>query len=364
MSRFPNSRRGRPFPNSLPNPARIYEPPTSKACLDSTQLTRLEDEFRRWAASSNRHDTKLSRQRVLLIFLIIRYTAAKLNEVLDLDLNSDVLAESSSLVFGKDRTGDDELRREVRISNELLQMVIEFGMADSSIASVRSLRVDEGHVRRKFYARAEACGFSREPASPNAIRKARAVELLQNNVPMPVVQRILGHSSPNLTAAFVQLSREDMDHVANHYMEKESSRKTSARNSFFGKISCITKGDIQAEVKLTSHSGDSISTVITNTSLRRLGLKVGSLVTAEVKAPWVILEKALLKPNSSAENIFYGTITSIKRGKLTSEIILELPNGTTLCSLMTVESARRLKLKIGDNAWAVFNSFAVIIHVD
>ena len=37
---------------------------------------------------------------------------------------------------------------------------------------------------------------------------------------------------------------------------------------------------------------------------------------------------------------------------------------TGLCSITITESGRGLKLKKGDPVWALFNSFAVVLHVD
>ena len=189
-----------------------------------------------------------------------------------------------------------------------------------------------------------ACGFPKELGGPDAIRKSRAVELLQNNVPLPVVQRILGHSTPNLTAAFVSFSDEDIHQVTRFFLEKESRRKTSARNTFFGKISTIQKGDIQAKVELVTIGGYPVTTVITNDSLARLGLKAGTLITAEVKAPMVVLQKGDKEPKCSAENMFQGTIEKIIKGKVTTEYVVRIADGTQLCSLVTSESSRRLEL--------------------
>jgi molybdate transport system regulatory protein len=55
----------------------------ASSCLDSLQLEHLEREFRTWAEGSKRADVALSRKRILLIFLLIRHTGAKLHEVLD-----------------------------------------------------------------------------------------------------------------------------------------------------------------------------------------------------------------------------------------------------------------------------------------
>jgi molybdate transport system regulatory protein len=88
------------------------------------------------------------------------------------------------------------------------------------------------------------------------------------------------------------------------------------------------------------------------------------LVMAEVKAPWLTLFKGDEKPRSAAENIFHGTLHRIIRGRVTSEVIVRLPDGTELCSVITEESAKRLDLKITHPLWVVFNAFAVVLHID
>jgi molybdate transport system regulatory protein len=158
----------------------------------------------------------------------------------------------------------------VQISFELMSEIQTLLKNSAFVAEAGSLLgVDAAHVRRKFYERCVACGFEQELGSPNAIRKARAVELMRDNMPLPVVQRILGHSTPNLTASLVAFSDEDIRQVARHFIERESQRKTSASNTFFGKIGHITTGDIQSLVELVTLGGDSVATVITNTSLKR-----------------------------------------------------------------------------------------------
>lgn len=346
------------------NLARIYKVSQNDRHLDLTQLADLERAFRSWSETPARSDVRNSRQRILLIFLLIRYTAARLNEVLALDLRRDTDALKSVVVY---RHGDTENRRsrEVQISSDLISE-IQTILGDPAFFDKDRLllKVDAGHVRRKFYQRAAECGFPRSLGSPTAIRRARAVELMQNNVPLPVVQRILGHSSPNLTASFIAFSEEDVHQVARHFVERESQRKTSARNAFFGKIRRIRKGDIQSGVELVTVGGDIVTATITNNSLKRLGLKEGSLVTAEVKAPWVVLEKADVEPACTAENKFYGSVIRVHRGKLTAEFIVRMHDGTEVCSLVTEESRRKLDIRADDHVWIVFNSFAVILHTD
>jgi molybdate transport system regulatory protein len=301
--------------------ARLMAAAVAGRCLDTAQLDRLEQSFGQWAKSAARLDVQMSRQRILLVFLLIP---------------------------------------------EKLSQEIQEALADTAFRqSLGSLfKVDPGHVRRKFYERALACGFPKELGGPDALRKARAVELLQNNVPLPVVQRILGHSTPNLTAAFVSFSDDDLRQVEKFFLEKEARRRTSARNAFFGKISAIRQGDIQTRVELVTIGGYRVTTVITNDSLARLGLKTGMLITAEVKAPWVVLHTGEEEPQCSAENSFRGTIGRIIKGKITTEYVVQIADGTELCSVVTSDLSRRLDIQVNDPVWAVFTSFAVVLHLD
>ena len=330
--------------------------------LDTVQLNKMEQSFRIWVSESRREDVHLSRMRILLIFLLIRYTGAKLNEVLSLNPFRDIDYKRSLAVFGKKVGGRSS--REVQIPAALTEEIRTALNTASFKKYLESLfHVDPGHVRRKFYERATDCGFPPASGSPDVIRKSRAVELMQSNMPLPVVQKMLGHSTPNVTASYVTFSDEDMQQVAKYFIEKESHLKTSARNSFFGKISAIKKGEIQSAVEMTTIGGDKVTTIITNDSLARLGLKTGSLITAEVKAPWVILQKSDREPESTAENRFSGTIVRINKGGITNEFVVRIADGTDLCSVVNAESARQMGLRVNEQVWVTFNSFSVVLHI-
>jgi molybdate transport system regulatory protein len=196
------------------------------------------------------------------------------------------------------------------------------------------------------------------------IRKARGTELMQGNVPMPAVQKILGHSTPNLTSSYVTFSEDEIRRVTRYFMEKESSRKTSARNFFFGKIRVIKRGDIQSQVELATVEGCPVTTIITNDSLGRLGLKVGKLITAEVKAPWVVLERGDEEPECSADNRFKGIVERISGGAINTEYVVRISDGIELCSVVSTGSSKLLDLRKGDIVWALFNCYSVVLHVD
>ena len=77
--------------------------------------------------------------------------------------------------------------------------------------------------------------------------------------------------------------------------------KISARNVLPGKVSKVTLGAVNAEVKLTLEGGDEIVAIITNDSAKHLGLKEGVRAYAILKASWLILGKGLEPKKLSAQ---------------------------------------------------------------
>ncbi len=353
-----------PIPSG-PGTGNIVSETDEGECLDTAQLSRLEQSFRQWANDSHRANVYFSRQRILLLFLLIRYTAAKLNEVLALDPYEDMDEIHHAVVFhGKPADANLESRK-VSISESLFTEIRK-KLSDMPFGrdSKRMLNADPGFVRRKFYERAMECGFVKYLGGPEAIRKARAVELIQSNMPLPAVQMILGHSTSNLTSSYVSFSREDIAHTAKRFMEKESLRKSSARNAFFGKITRIVKGDIQTYIKLTTMDGHSITTVVTNDSTQRLALRKGRLITAEIKAPLIMLQRSVQEPLCSAENKLEGIIENIKWGKVNTECVVRLSETTRLCAVISTMECRNLKIRKGDAVWALFPCSSVVLHAE
>lgn len=336
----------------------------SERCLDSQQLHVLEQSFRRWAASPSRSDHRYSRDRILIIFLIIRYTGGRLNEVLSLDPARDFDLDHNTIRFGK-RPGGKDSSRSVQVPETISADIRAMTAASAAKWSGGSaFRIDPAHVRRKFYERAMAIGIPASLGTPETIRKSRAVELMRSNMPLPVIQKILGHSTPSLAASYVEFSETEVSHVAKYFADRENKRKTSARNAFFGKIARIRPGDIQALVEVVSLSGNIITSIITTDSLTRIGLKPDMLVTAEVKAPWIQLCKARKAPSCSADNLFQGTVCRLTKNHTTAEVVVRLSDGTELCAIITERIRRQLDIQDQDLLWVFFDAFAVVLHVD
>ncbi len=104
--------------------------------------------------------------------------------------------------------------------------------------------------------------------------------------------------------------------------------------------------------------------MITNDSFDHLGLKKGLLITGEVKAPSAILFAGKAVPQCSAENIFFGKLTRITKGKINTECVVRISDTTELCAIVATQEFQNNPLLEGADVWAVFSSFAVVLRLD
>ncbi len=337
--------------------------------LDLAQLSALERGFRQWMEASRRQADRHSRRRLWLIFLLLRSTGARLGEVLGLDASRDlVLAQERPCA----RFGIPPEGREVPLPADVAAE-LRAALADGELlagipgGAARLFGMDQGHVRRKFYERAEAAGIPRDLASPSVLRRTRARQLMRQDVPLPIVQRLLGQSSADLTAAFSDYSEAEAGEIVEAYLKREERRKTSARNRFFGQVTRVTSGPVVAEVEVTSLGGFKVYSVVTRESVERLGIAPGVLATADIKAPWVQMSAGAEEPVSTAANRYPATVRRVvtgpaHSGEVVAEVVAELADGTRLASVITAESARRLDLREGMPVWASFGAFSVILN--
>ncbi|MDR7664987.1 molybdopterin-binding protein [Methanosarcina sp. Z-7115] len=66
----------------------------------------------------------------------------------------------------------------------------------------------------------------------------------------------------------------------------------------------------------------------------------------------------------SARNVLKGKVKSIVTGIVNTEIVIELPGGAEITSIITKTSAESLKLKEGSEAYAVVKASNVMIAID
>jgi len=66
----------------------------------------------------------------------------------------------------------------------------------------------------------------------------------------------------------------------------------------------------------------------------------------------------------SARNILKGKVVKVTKGAVNSEVILELPGGEKLVSIITNTSVKSLGLVKGKEAYAVIKASSIMVGVD
>lgn len=139
--------------------------------------------------------------------------------------------------------------------------------------------------------------------------------------------------------------------------------KISARNVLPGKITQVKIGAVNSEVDLTTSSGLQIVSIVTNESVKSLGLAVGREAMALIKASSVLVLLEGSDVKLSARNCLAGKITKVAEGPISAEVSIGLPGGETIHATITHDASKELKLKAGMPATAVFKAQSVILAV-
>ncbi|MCJ7524150.1 MAG: molybdopterin-binding protein [Candidatus Aminicenantes bacterium] len=66
----------------------------------------------------------------------------------------------------------------------------------------------------------------------------------------------------------------------------------------------------------------------------------------------------------SARNVFKGKIAEINPGNVNTEVIIDIPGGFKVVSMISRNSAAHLNLKKGKTAYAVIKASSVMVAID
>lgn len=139
--------------------------------------------------------------------------------------------------------------------------------------------------------------------------------------------------------------------------------KTSARNQFFGTVTRVKQGAVNDEIELEIAGGQTIVAIVTRESAESLGLDKGAQAFALIKSSSVIIMTDAEGAKFSARNRLSGTVSRLVPGAVNTEVVIDLPGGSSVAAIITNESATVLELKEGDAATAMFKASSVIVGV-
>jgi len=134
----------------------------------------------------------------------------------------------------------------------------------------------------------------------------------------------------------------------------------SARNQLQGSITEIEKGSVNSIVSLKIKSGNIVNSVITNSSVENLNLKVQDDVLAIFKSSVVLLTKDM-NITISARNKLKGKIDKIDIGSVNAKLSIDFGSVDKISSVITIDSVEDLGFKVGDTVLAIVKASDVMI---
>lgn len=140
--------------------------------------------------------------------------------------------------------------------------------------------------------------------------------------------------------------------------------RTSARNVLRGTISTILADTLNSEVAVVIGDEATIHALVTNESVRELGLVVGREAIVLIKAPFVMIAPGGKRPSVSARNCLAGKILRCETSSVNAEVVVDIGGGKTLAASISAHSAKDLELAEGREVYALFEASHVLVATD
>lgn len=190
----------------------IPEAPGTIKYLSEPQLEALVRAFRGWYEEAKTPGRRRQRGRYWLVFLTLRYTGARLGEVLAVDDRTDLDFREQMIRLPNFKRHNPKKKGQTRWVPVPASLIGEIALYLTEFPEMRGkvFGLQQGNFRRTFAELGRKAGLSRDLCHPHVLRHTRAVELLKRGVPVAAVQEILGHASLTTTAVYLRLSGQDV----------------------------------------------------------------------------------------------------------------------------------------------------------
>ena len=173
--------------------------------LTQAQLEELTRVFREWYDSAPTLFARRVRGRYWITFLCLRYTGARIGEVLNIDDSIDIDFKSDRITIRVETQGRSA--RNIPVPPRLLATLVEY-LDEFPTMRGKIFTLDQGNFRREFYRRAEDADIPRKLAHPHILRHTRAMEMVHAGVPLTLVRSILGHAVANTVLIYLESSTD------------------------------------------------------------------------------------------------------------------------------------------------------------
>ena len=185
--------------------------PGSFKAFTEEELKHLERVFLNWLDSVKNQKRWKWRARHWIVFNLLRYTGARISEVLAVDDVRDIDfrgAEIRLVTLKRHRAAKKGQYRTVPVPPHVIGEIGRI-LADTPELRGNLCKTSRVSFFRNFKTLAKEAGIPEDISHPHTLRHTRAIEMLKAGVPVSVVQDILGHSALTTTAMYLKISGQE-----------------------------------------------------------------------------------------------------------------------------------------------------------
>ncbi|HDL89661.1 MAG TPA: site-specific integrase [Thermodesulforhabdus norvegica] len=172
--------------------------------LTEQQVNALTAAWQNWYDSTKTPGRRMYRGRYWLTYLVLRFTGARISEVLQIKDNEDINFRTAEIRMPtlKRKKG---MIRTVFVPSEVVAEIATY-LAEYPHMRGKIFALKHQNFRSRFVDIALRAGIPRDLAHPHVLRHTRAIEMLRAGVPVTVVQDQLGHAYLSTTAVYLKIS--------------------------------------------------------------------------------------------------------------------------------------------------------------
>lgn len=197
----------------------MFIPPSAETIryLPPDDLKRLEDAIFDWYEQSE-GKTRRIRGRYLLVFLVARYTGARISEVTGIDDTKDIDFRNARVrlfTLKGPKADKDGTLRKIRTVAVPPKVITQVALYHAEWPQQRGsvLAINRSNFYKKLKGIAGDAGIDTKQIYPHALRHSRAMEMINQNVPLNAIQQVLGHTSILTTAMYLRISGRDTEQI-------------------------------------------------------------------------------------------------------------------------------------------------------
>ena len=179
--------------------------------LVESQVNALLFAFQHWYDSAPTEAKRRIWGRYWLTFLVLRFTGARVGEVLLIDDKTDIDFRQAEIRLVTLKRHSPQKKSHTRIVPVPANVIAEIATYIAQFPQQRGriFKLQQSNFRNCFYKRAKEANIPRDLAHPHILRHTRAIELLRAGVPVTIVQDLLGHSALTTTAIYLRISGQE-----------------------------------------------------------------------------------------------------------------------------------------------------------